>query len=119
MMQPWMDPLKFGLFYGAIGGTVVALSSAALAVAAAKLAPLGKGRNFVLGSFAFMIAIGLVNLVIGFYALSSHQPYGIWYPFVIIGTVVTIVYGALRPMLQKRYKDVEARKIEAAALRRA
>jgi len=82
------------------------------------LAPQGKGRSLVLGAFTLMIAVGLIHLAVGLYAVLSGQPYAIWYPLLLIGFILSVVMGALRPVARKRYEEVEARRMEAAVLRR-
>jgi hypothetical protein len=65
------------------------------------------------------MVIGISHLVLGLYALSVGQPYGIWYPLVLIGGVLTMLFAMLRPVVRKRYEEAEARKMEAAEFRRA
>ena len=83
------------------------------------LAPKGKGRSFILGAFTFFMLIGVCNLVVGLYAIIMRQPFGIWYPLLLIGGILTIVLGAVRPVVRRTYEQVEERKMEAAAFRRA
>ena len=82
------------------------------------MAPKGKGRTFVLGAFTLMFVIGVGHLVVGLYVLSVGQPYGIWYPLVLIGFLLTVLFTALKPVVRKRYDEAEARRMEAAAFRR-
>ena len=119
MTEPWFDPIRFGAFYGGIGGGLLGGLGGMLGGLAGTLAPKGKGRSFILGAFTLMLLIGIGNLVVGIYALSVGQPYGIWYPLVLIGGILTVVIGSLRPVVRKRYQEFEARKMEAGALRRA
>jgi len=119
MTQPWFDPIRFGVLYGGIGGGLLGGLGGLLGAAAGVLAPKGKGRSFILGAFRFMALLGVVHLVIGLYALSVGQPYGIWYPLVLIGGLFTFLFSLLRPIVRKRYEEVELRKMDAAAFRRA
>jgi MFS family permease len=119
MMEPWFDPIRFGALYGGVGGGLLGGLSGILGAATGVLAPKGKGRGFILGAFTFLTLVGIANLVVGLYALFAGQPYGIWYPLVLIGAILTIVIGSLRPVVRKRYEEVAARKLEAAAFRRA
>jgi MFS family permease len=119
MTQPWFDPIHFGALYGGLGGGILGGVGGVLGAATGVLAPRGKGRSFILGAFTVMTLIGVGNFVVGLYALLTGQPYGIWYPLVLIGAILTIVLGALRPVVRKRYEQFEERKIEAAAFRRA
>jgi len=119
MTQPWFDPIHFGALYGGLGGGILGGLGGVLGAATGVLAPKGKGRSFILGAFTVMMVIGVGNLVVGLFALFEGQPYGIWYPLVLIGGILTIVLGGLRPVVRKRYEQFEERKIEAAAFRRA
>lgn len=49
----------------------------------------------------------------------SGQPYGVWYPLVLVGVILTVVMGALLPVIRKRYTEVEARRFSGAALRKS
>ena len=119
MMQPWFDPIRFGTWYGGLGGGLLGLSGAVLGAFTGALAPKGKGRSFILGAFTFMKWVGLVNLVIGLYAVYERQPYGIWYPLLLIGFLFTLLFSLLRPIVRKRYEDVEKQPMSAATLRQA
>ena|SRR5437867_3258613 len=118
MTEPWFDPLRFGALYGGIGGGVVGALGGTLGALTGWLAPKGKARSQIVGGFVVMLALGVIHLVAGLFALISGQPYGIWYPLVLLGAVMTIVFGALLPTVRRRYQDAEMRRIQAAALRR-
>ena len=118
MTQPWFDPMRFGALYGGIGGGLLGSLGGVLGALAGTLAPKGKGRSLILGAFTLMTFVGIANLLAGAYALYDHQPYGIWYPLVLIGALLTILFAALRPVVQRRYAEAELRKLDAAAFRR-
>ena len=119
MMEPWFDPIRFGALYGGVGGGLLGALGGVLGGLAGTLAPKGKGRSFILGAFTFLTLVGVGHFLIGLYAVFTGQPYGIWYPLLLIGVILTVVLGALRPVVRKRYEEADARKMEAAALRRA
>ncbi len=119
MTEPWFDPIRFGALYGGVGGGLLGSLGGILGAAAGVLAPRGKGRGIILGAFTVLLAVGAGNLAIGLYALIARQPFGIWYPLLLIGGILTVVLGALRPVVRRRYEESEMRKMEAAALRRA
>ena len=119
MMEPWVDPIRFGTLYGGIVGGGLGALAGILGAAAGVLAPKGKGRGFILGAFRFMMLIGVVHLAAGVYAVYQRQPYGIWYPLVLIGGLFTFLFLLLRPIVRKRYEQVEMRKMDAEAFRRA
>ena len=117
MTEPWVDPIRFGAFYGAIGGGALGVLGGILGAAAGYLAPRGKGRSFILGAFTALLIIGILHLSVGVFALASDQPYGIWYVLVLTGAILTVVAGALLPVVRKRYAEAETRRIDAAVLR--
>jgi len=119
MMEPWLDPIRFGTWYGGLGGGLLGLAGAVLGAVTAALAPKGKGRSLILGAFTLMKWVGLINLVIGLYAVYDQQPYGIWYPLLLIGFLFTVLFSLLRPIVRKRYEEVQQQQMSAGALRRA
>jgi hypothetical protein len=118
MATPWFEPNTFGAWYGAmaggVGGSLVGLWGAL----AGTLAPRGKGRGLVLGGFGVFFVCGLASLGLGVAALASGQPYGIWYPPLMVGIVLSGVIGGLLPAVRKRYAEAEARRLEAEGIRR-
>ncbi|MGO9125083.1 MAG: hypothetical protein ACLP6G_09355 [Terriglobales bacterium] len=119
MMEPWLDPIRFGMWYGGLGGGLLGLSAAVLGAVTGALAPKGKGRDFILSAFTFMKWVGVVHLVIGIYAVYERQPYGIWYPLVLIGGLFSLLFSLLRPIVRKRYEEVEQQQMSAGTLRQA
>jgi hypothetical protein len=119
MMEPWLDPIRFGTWYGGLGGGLLGLSGAVLGAVTAALARKGKGRRFILGAFTLLKWVGLVNLVVGLYAVYDRQPYGIWYPLLLIGFLFTLLFSLLRPIVRKRYEDVEKQQMGTGRLRQA
>ncbi len=112
MSAPWFDPNLFawipGTLLGVVGGTLGALAGA--------LAPRGKARAAVLGLVAAAIVLSLALLVCAVVALSTGQPYGIWYGFGLPGLLGLIIFGCLYPVIRQRYREAEARKLRAADL---
>src|SRR5205823_5737012 len=81
MSAPWVEDVNtFGAYVGGfLGGGLGGLCGIWGAIAGT-LAPKGKAKSFVLGMGLTLIAIGVILLGIGLYALLDSQPYGIWYP---------------------------------------
>jgi hypothetical protein len=117
MSEVWFNPSTFGAYYGAIGGTVVGLSGAAIGTFAGVLAPRGRGRRWVLGAMLVIVILGIAQLALGIAALSSGQPYGVWYPPALIGLMSAVIFGSLFPVVRKRYAEAERRRLEAEGLR--
>lgn len=117
MSEPWFNELWFGVLYGAGvgggGGTLLGLVGALAGV----LVPRNKGRAFVVGGMAAFAVFGLASLVVGLVALSSGQPYGIWYPLVLVGGIFGFVGGGLTVALRQAYQAAERRHMLAQDLR--
>ena len=107
---PWFeDPNRFGALFGAIVGGGGGTLGGVLGGLSGWLAPKGKGKPFIVGGFIAFIALGVVLLIVGLYALIARQPYGIWYPFLLSGAIFCGVMGGLLPVVLKRYRDAEKR----------
>lgn len=109
MIEPWFDPNKFGAYYGGIGGSVVGILGGTLGAMSGYLAQKGKARSLILGGFTVFVVLGVIHLAAGLYALMSGQPYGIWYPLVLLGGIMTGLFGMLRPVVRQRYREAEMR----------
>jgi hypothetical protein len=117
MSEVWFNPGTFGAYYGAIAGSVVGLSGAAIGTFAGILGPRGKGRRWVLGAMVFIVLLGIAQLAFGIAALATGQPYGVWYPPALIGLMSAVIFGSLFPVVRKRYAEAERRRLEAEGLR--
>ena len=119
MVDPWFDPIHFGTYFGAIGGSAVGLLGGILGTLTGVLAPKGKGRVPVIAAWIVSMALGVATLAVGIVAVVSGQPYGIWYPLVLLGAIL----GGITTMLLflvvlPAYRAVEARKLAAEEIRR-
>lgn len=120
MAEPWFaNPDMFGGLYGGIvgggGGTLIGL----LGAFAGYFAPRGKYRGLVVGGMSLFCGLGVVQLLVGITALVTGQPYAIWFPLVLAGTIFALVCGGLIPQLRRQYGLAEQRKMEAEDLRRS
>ena len=107
-VAPWFSE-EFGVYLGAYGGAGVG----------GPLAQQGKGRGFVLPAFLVTAVVGVVLLAAGLVGLLVGQPYVVYYPFLLLGLIMSAVFGGLYPVMRTRYRQAETRKLEAEALRRA
>ena len=89
--------------YGALVGTLYCL-----------LAPRGKGRRFLTGLLVFAFIMGITHLVVGIAAVLLGQPYHVWFPFLLLGGLLTFVIplGPF-PAIKKAYDQAELRKLQA------
>jgi hypothetical protein len=117
MAEPWIEPNHFGAWYGTIAGEVGGTLGGLLGALSGTLAPRGMGRSWILGFMYVFVAAGIAQLLFGIYALLVGQPYGIWYGPMMCGTVYAVVVGSLIPVVWKRYRQAEERRLDAEALR--
>lgn len=115
--EPWFSE-EFAIYFGSFGGAAIGVLGGVLGGAAGMLAPKGKGRSFILNSMLGLGCLGVAFLLTGVVAVLMSQPYVIFYPFLLLGLILTSVMFAVRPAIRKRYAEAEQRKLEAAALRR-
>jgi hypothetical protein len=96
------------IWIGILGGTAAGLSGALIGI----LCSLGRGRRFILGFHLVMIVLGVTSLLVGFVALMLKQPYGVWYPLVLLGGILTVVLGSLFFTVRQRFLQIELRKMQ-------
>jgi MFS family permease len=109
MAEPWFEPVRFGMTYGAIGGGVLGSVGGVLGSFSGWMARRGKARGLVLGGFGFLSVLGFVNLGLGAYAICIGQPRAIWYPLLLVGAILAVLFTLLKPVARKRYDNFEMR----------
>jgi hypothetical protein len=102
----WWSPQQIGLI-GGIGGSVIGCFGALLGLLASK----GKARNFVLTTMKIFIALGILLTIVGFVAVVSNQPYAVWYALLLPGVILTLVFSLNLPSIQRRYDELEIRRM--------
>lgn len=90
-----------GSLLGCLGGLLGALASQ------------GKGRSFVLGTARLMIVLGALVLIAGTVAVAESQPYHVFYPLLLMGVLMTVIFGSVLPSLTRRYTEMELRRMQA------
>lgn len=117
-MTQWWDAWHGNLF-GAIGGSLIGVLGGTLGVMTGYLAPRGKRKSLILGAWTTLAILGALALVAGLVAVPTRQPYHVWYPLTLGGTIVALVAGLNIPGIARRYRQAEARRLDAAELRRS
>jgi hypothetical protein len=102
----WWSPQQIGLI-GGIGGSVIGCFGALLGLLASK----GKARSFVLATMKIFIALGILLTIAGFVAVVSSQPYAVWYALLLPGVILTLVFSLTLPSIQRRYDELEIRRM--------
>jgi hypothetical protein len=109
MTEPWFDPR----LYAWIPGTVLGVVGGILGSLSGTLAPRGKARALVLGLFSLVLCATVLLLIAGLFAFFAGQPYGVWYGLLLPGFLGTVVFGVLVPVILKRYREAEERRLTA------
>jgi hypothetical protein len=94
---------------GAIGGCLIGLWGAMIGVASSR----GKARSFVLGSAKALLLIGIASLGGGVAAIAAAQSYAVYFPLLLIGTILVAVTGKLRGTLSARYEQLELKRMQS------
>jgi hypothetical protein len=102
----WWSPQQIALI-GGIGGSVIGCFGALLGC----LAGMGKARTFVLTTMKIFIALGILLTIAGFVAVVSNQPYAVWYALLLPGVILTLVFSLTLPSIQRRYDELEIRRM--------
>ena len=116
MAVPWFDPAQAGVYFG-IAGAALGTIGGILGAISGHCAPRGQGRRWVLGAYWALFGLGCATVCLGGVALVSRQPYGVWWPFLLLGGIMAAVTGGLIPIVRRRYSEVECRRMQAAGIR--
>jgi hypothetical protein len=115
MAEPWIDQTVM-IWAGSIGGCLVGLWGAAIGTAGSYLVPRGKAKGLVMTALVVPAVLGVVSLLVGVYAVIVGQPYVIWYPFVLVGFLLSALAIPFVFVMRHRYRQVELRKMQADEL---
>jgi len=100
---------RTGNLMGAILGPLLGMLGALVGT----LSGWGRGKNVCLAICWFAVVFGVVCLITGIVALAMGQPYVVYYPPLLLGSIGTVVMGSILPTIRKRYSDIELRKMES------
>ena len=111
MSEPWFDPRYAwlpGTLLGCLGGTWGGL--------AGWLAPRGKAKALIVGAFWFLVIASAGMLIAGAVGFLNGQPYSVWYGLGLAGVIGVLVLGINGPLVFRRYRQAEERRIQAQDL---
>ena len=103
----WSD--QTGGWVGGAAGGAVGLFGALIGT----LCSLGRGRRFVLAGLLALGVSGLVLLATGLAAFALGQPYGVWYPLLLLGVLAPVLAFSLLKTARRRFEALELRRIQA------
>jgi hypothetical protein len=102
----WWMAKQAGMI-GGIGGGVIGCFGALIGC----LAGMGKARRFVLAMTKIFIMLGILLTIAGLVAIVLKQPYAVWYVLLLPGVILTLVFSLNLPSIQRRYDDLEIRRM--------
>jgi hypothetical protein len=104
----WWSDRSAGIL-GAIAGSAMGLLGACIGL----LGSAGRAKGFVLGSLWGMGVMGAIAIVFGLAAVASGQPYGVYYPLLLLGVLGASLGFTLPRALNRRYEEIELRRMQA------
>ena len=105
--QWWPD--QAGGWIGGVLGSLLGVLGGLLAWLSAR----GKSPRFVVITYKLLIGCGVISLLAGGTALLTHQPYGVWFPLLLIGVLLLLIVPFRLRQTKKLYADLELRRMAA------
>jgi len=102
----WWSPQQAGLI-GGISGTLIGCFGGLIGLLVSK----GKARNFVMAAVNCLIGLGILLMIAGVVAALLKQPYAVWYALLLPGIILTLIFSLNLHSIQRRYDEVEIRRI--------
>jgi hypothetical protein len=107
----WWGPRAAGVAGAAVGTTLGAIGALV-----GVLASRGRGRGLILGLLNVEMALGAIALAAGVAAVAKSQPYEVYYPLLLCGALCFGLPFYVRPLIKRRFEDLELRKMTAQDL---
>lgn len=104
----WWNDRQAGLVGGIVGSALGVLGALI-----GWLGSTGRARGFALGTLSALSLLGMGALALGGIALTSDQPYGVYYPLLLLGGLGTVLGFSLKRSMSKRYEELELRRMQA------
>jgi len=112
MIEPWFNPNAYAWIPGTLLGVAGGIEGTLAGVCASR----GKCRTLVMAVHYAILLICCLLLAVGVVALTTGQPYGIWYGLGFPGLLGLIIFGPLTWVVRKRYREAELHKSMAEDL---
>ncbi len=106
----WFN-LETANLVGAILGSSIGILGGAWGTMAGIFARKGKYRRLILSFAVGLIGIGIVSLAVALAALIMRQPMAVYWPFLVVGLVLSASILPNYFLAKKVYTDAELKKI--------
>ena len=103
----WSD--RTAGWLGGIGGSMLGVLGGVIGLLGGR----GKARRLVVALLGFMLVVGVASLIAGLIALLRSQPYGVYYPLVLLGILCTVLPTVMLATVRRRYEQAELRRMNA------
>ena len=112
-MQPgaWWSDQSAG-WIGGFGGAFLGCFASFIGWLAAR----GRAPGFVLGSLKVLIVFGAAATVAGLTAAAIGQPYGVWYPLLLMGVLSVVIFPLQLRSFRQRFHEMELRRMSSLDL---
>jgi hypothetical protein len=104
----WWSDRQAGILGGVVG-SVLGILGAVLGW----LGSAARAKGLVLGTLKAIAWLGVGALISGALALALGQPYAVYYPLVLVGTISAALGFSLPRSLARRYEELELRRMQA------
>jgi hypothetical protein len=103
----WSD--RTAGFVGGIGGSVIGIFGAFIGWLVSRR----RARRFTLAAMTFAAVVGAILTVAGIAAWAMSQSYGTWFPMLVMGVILMLVFGVNRGKAERAYADAEMQRMKA------
>ncbi|NCC52337.1 MAG: hypothetical protein EOM20_14120 [Spartobacteria bacterium] len=107
-VDAWWSGQVAGLAGGLLGGLLGCLGALL-----GWLSGRGKARTFCRMASRWMIPVGVALFAAGIFAVVRKQPYAVYYPLLLLGVLYTVLGFTTAQVIRRRFKNIEARTLEA------
>ena len=107
-MIEWWTEANTGMI-GGIGGAAAGVIGGGFGSLVGVCAPRGKLKTLIIGTHVLLVGASVLLLGAGICANSSGQPYHVFYPLMLAGSIGVGILGGLLPVTLFAYRAAEAR----------